>query len=400
MENYKLMLFNQLINCCHNFYLWEYSKTGTLITPISAETEALEKCFQICFFQSNPPQELLSSGMPIIVSSPMQMLWIAIPSLRQTEPERIYVLGPFFIGEMTENNLDLMLVRKGLSKVLRKQILSIFQELPIISWNLMQNYTIMMFNCITDKQITAKDFRFFNQLEQDPPPQYTPANKYIVHGTYQAEQKMLQMVRNGNLEVLDYIDTMANIGELGTLSNNNLLRQMQNTTEVSIILFSRAAIEGGLSPELSYNLADYYFQAVEACHSMNELVPITNAMHHDFVERVHKCKIQNYSHAVSQCCDYIMTHLEEEISIADLATHTGYTNYYCSKKFKQETGMTPAQYIKQARLEAAANLLRTSIEELQDIASRFKFGSQSYFTDSFRKYFGVSPREYRNSSPN
>lgn len=393
MENFKLILFEQMLNCCHNFYFWEYTDNMQLISSTCNEPEALNQCFQICFSPESVAEDLCSVETPIIVGSPMQMLWISIPY--HPEHRRIYVLGPFFVGDVTDKNLDLILVRKGLSKTLRNKILSVFQNLPVISWNLMINYTIMMFNCITNNCISQKDIRFFNQIDPDIPINTLKKGNYTIHGTYQAEQKMLKMVKDGNLDVLDYLNTVSNIGEIGTLSNNNLLRQMQNATEVSITLFSRAAIEGGLSPELSYNLADYYFQAVESCLSISELIPVTNAMHRDFVERVHKCKTQQYSKPVTECCDYIMMHLEENISIADLAAHTGYTNYYCSKKFKSETGMTPAQYIRKARLDAAANLLKTSNEEIQEIASRYKFGSQSYFTDSFRQQFGCSPRDYR-----
>lgn len=221
---------------------------------------------------------------------------------------------------------------------------------------------------------------------------------YTTHGTYQSEQTMVQMVRDGNLELLSYLDTIATTGQIGKLSNGDFMRQMKNSAEVGIILCSRAAIDGGISPELSYNLADQYFQAIESCQDLSDLTSVSNTMYRDYVERVHKLKMQQYSKPIAACCDYIMMHLEEEIAITDLAHHVGYSDYYCSKKFKKETGMTPAEYIRRKRLEAAANLLTSSNDDIQEIAARLQFGSQSYFTDSFRKLYGVSPREYRSAA--
>ncbi|RHR33037.1 AraC family transcriptional regulator [Clostridium sp. AF19-22AC] len=402
MEKYrtKLMLFEEMACCCHNFYFWEYNKELELIKSSCQNSEAFNQCFQICFRQADFSDEIFQSPSPIIVSSSIQMMWIAIPYLCSPENFRLHVLGPFFISDVSSHNLDLNLLRKGLPKTLRQQIVNLSHTLPLISWNHMIDYTIMMAHCISDSQISSSDIRFFTQPETNAAKSgLTGSKPYTAHGTYHAEQKMLQMVREGNLEIFHYLDTLSSTGEIGTLCTDNMLRQMQNSVEVSIVLFSRASIEGGLNPELAYNLADQYFQAVEGCHSLSELSTIANTMHRDFVERVHKCKIQQYSKLIGQCCDYITLHLEEDISISDLASLTGYSDYYCSKKFKKETGKTPAQYIKEARLKAAANLLTTSNEDIQEIAARYRFGSQSYFTDSFRRQYGMSPREYRLKSP-
>lgn len=70
-------------------------------------------------------------------------------------------------------------------------------------------------------------------------------------------------------------------------------------------------------------------------------------------------------------------------------------DYYFSKKFKQEVGITLAEYIRSKRLERAAMLLQSTNEDVQAIAMRLQFCSQSYFTDSFRKKYGISPSKYR-----
>lgn len=78
-----------------------------------------------------------------------------------------------------------------------------------------------------------------------------------------------------------------------------------------------------------------------------------------------------------------------------LAQLTGYSEYYLGKKFKRETGQTPSEYIRCQRLQRAALLLRSTGEDVQDISEKLQFCSQSYFADSFRRLFGISPTEYR-----
>ena len=57
--------------------------------------------------------------------------------------------------------------------------------------------------------------------------------------------------------------------------------------------------------------------------------------------------------------------------------------------------MSPADYIRDKRLERAASLLKTTDMGIQEIAAQLQFCSHSYFTDSFRRKYGVSPAKYR-----
>jgi AraC-like DNA-binding protein len=399
MESYriKLMLFQQMVCCCHNFYFWEYDKDYNILQCNCKEPEAFHQCLMIELSQNDLTPEERSSCMPIVISSSIHMMWIALPFNSTDSGEILHILGPFFIDDVSQNKLDLMLLRKGIGKKFREQITSVISTLPVISWNLMQDYCIMMCNAITDKQIRRSDIFFHSdQIIEDLTADASAVSQEpMTHGTYLAEQKMLQMVRDGNMEVLNYMHELASVGQLGKLANGDSLRQMQNSLEVSVILFSRAAIDGGLSPELSLSLTDHYFQLIEAIHSIGELSPIASAMQRDFVERVHQIKMQQYSKPIAMCCDFITLHLEEPLSIAELAAQIGYSDYYCSKKFKKETGMSPQQYIKKARLEAAANLLAATNDDISEIASRYQFGSLSYFSDCFKKAYGMSPSEYR-----
>ena len=137
------------------------------------------------------------------------------------------------------------------------------------------------------------------------------------------------------------------------------------------------------------------FKNVEAAKSLSELTGVATTMHRDFVERVHAVRTQKLSREIEAACSYIERHLEEELSIASLASYAGYMEYYFSRKFKRELGLTPAEYIRKKRLEKAALLLRSSDLDAQQIATRLQFCSQSYFTDCFRKEYGISPTKYR-----
>jgi transcriptional regulator GlxA family with amidase domain len=65
------------------------------------------------------------------------------------------------------------------------------------------------------------------------------------------------------------------------------------------------------------------------------------------------------------------------------------------RRCKESLGCGPMQYLRLLRLEAAAELLRTTHEQINQIAQQVGFPDARYFRRSFKEYFGISPGEYR-----
>jgi len=63
--------------------------------------------------------------------------------------------------------------------------------------------------------------------------------------------------------------------------------------------------------------------------------------------------------------------------------------------FKQETGTSPAQYLKDFRLRKAELMLRTTFLSVKQILKRVGLGSNSHFVRDFRKIHGMTPTTYR-----
>lgn len=393
----RVALFRDMVSCCHNLYLWTYDCAMHLLDSNCPEQTPMHNLLRMSIGEGDFLGALAEREAPMLITNAMDMVWLATPLTESGELVRVYVLGPLFLDDMSTQEVEAQLVQHGMPQALREEMLRFLRTLPIISWSRVQEYGIMFQCCVTGDRISVSDLRFYNHTPSASGKEPMPINQ-DVHGTYQAEQEMLRMVREGDLRLKEHLDLMAVTGSVGKLSNGDPMRQAKNTVLVCTTLFSRAAIEGGLDPELSYTLTDRYFQAVEASRTYPELYEVTSAMQTDFVQRVHRYRMSQYSHAIQLCCDYISLHLEEEITLEQLAVQTGYAAYYLSKKFKKETGKTPADYIRQQRLERAAYLLRTTQEDVQTISIRLQFGSQSYFSESFRKEYGMTPTEYRQNN--
>jgi AraC family transcriptional regulator len=92
-------------------------------------------------------------------------------------------------------------------------------------------------------------------------------------------------------------------------------------------------------------------------------------------------------------------HLGSDLSLNDLALEAGYSNGHFLRMFRASTGSTPHHFYLSLRLERAKDrLAREETTRIVDIASECGFSTQSYFTDMFRRRFGVTPSSFRRQS--
>jgi len=85
----------------------------------------------------------------------------------------------------------------------------------------------------------------------------------------------------------------------------------------------------------------------------------------------------------------------EDYSIADLAAVCGMSLRTFQRHFKKEVGCCPLSFVLIGRLNIARRLLQTTALSISDVAEYCRFKSLSHFTRTFKKYTGVTPREFQ-----
>lgn len=92
---------------------------------------------------------------------------------------------------------------------------------------------------------------------------------------------------------------------------------------------------------------------------------------------------------------YIKEHLKEEITLADLARTAMISPWYSHRLFTEQTGISPANYVRKLRLTEAAKRLRSEPTQITELAFEYGFGSVDGFTRAFTREFGMTPSAYR-----
>ena len=92
--------------------------------------------------------------------------------------------------------------------------------------------------------------------------------------------------------------------------------------------------------------------------------------------------------------DYIRAHLNDRITLADLARSAFFSPWYAARIFRELTGLAPADYIRRLKLSASAIRLRDEKTRVTDVAFDLGFGSVDGYQRAFFREFGCNPREY------
>jgi len=92
---------------------------------------------------------------------------------------------------------------------------------------------------------------------------------------------------------------------------------------------------------------------------------------------------------------YISEHFAEKLTIKQLASLAGLSDYHFIRTFKKQTGFTPHEYIFNTRMNSARYLLKNSALSVKDICFSTGFSCESIFCTAFKRAEGMTPAQYR-----
>jgi AraC-like DNA-binding protein len=101
------------------------------------------------------------------------------------------------------------------------------------------------------------------------------------------------------------------------------------------------------------------------------------------------------SPVITRAKAFIMEHLDEDLTLAQVARSVCMSSYYFCKTFKKATGLTYIDYLSRVRIEKVKQLLLNPHTRISEAAFATGFQSLSQFNRTFRRIAGESPSRYR-----
>ena len=209
---------------------------------------------------------------------------------------------------------------------------------------------------------------------------------------FEKERLLLSETRAGNMENARaaYNDLMAHLILYEHYDADDLKYRLIELCS----LLSRSSIERGADATIILDLNKKLIQEILNSYGIDE---ITYKIHDNldiFTESLFFTSEKN-NKLIRKTTEYIHSHSSEKLSLSELAKTLGITAPYLSMLFKQITGLTFRDYLNKVRVEEAKRLLISTDYQIMEIAVACGFNDQSYFTKVFKKYTGLSPRNFR-----
>ena len=391
----RMSSFLDLLLQTHQLYAWTYDANMQLLHTTYPEDDyqGYDTLFQI---QVVPMIKAAKANYtPHIIYSFFNLAWLIDFEVHDGKLQKVYVLGPTFTGENSYNELVKEMDRRHLSIKTRTAVAKTIKALPIIASNILYTFVSELHYLLYDSTRDVPELiHIQNNGTAEVPLPSLVSNQH--HGIWAAEQRFLQLFKDGNPDFQKALSESSHLSSGVQHNSKDSLRAAKNNNFVLLTLISRASIEGGVSPDIAYDLCDFFAQRIEDATSQVENGNVTTELLQIYFKKVCESKENaGVSSIIKNCCDYIGIHINEKLSINELAERAGYSEYYFSRKFKQEMGCTLTEYIMREKIERAKVLLSTTRMSIMEISIELSFNSRSYFSDTFQKNTGISPGEYR-----
>ncbi len=296
----------------------------------------------------------------------------------------------------------------GIEETHRESFAIAMQSIPAISLESFAQMICFMHDYLNNERLSLKDLLISEETQEDIRRSIVeeqsldtaisdPINK-AGHDTLAFEQTMMQLIGEGDIAGVTELISKMPPGRMGQLSAEQL-RQQKNTFIVAATLESRAAITGGMEQEEAFSLSDSYIQR---CELLNDIPSISNLQYRmvmDYTSRVEKLRFgQNPSRFVLDIANHVRRHLSDNIRTSDIAKSLFLSREHLSTRFKRETGVSLTEYIHHKKIEEAKRLLKSTNKSIAEIGNYLAYSSQSHFQNTFKRYTGTTPGEYRSNT--
>jgi YesN/AraC family two-component response regulator len=313
------------------------------------------------------------------------------------------IVGPSVQSELSEEMIKGIINDFGISKK-KNDVIHYFKSLPVLSNLKLINASMLLYYMIYNVKLDIATIVQQNKLLEKKTIEIENVDLTIskrrqalsFHHDPLLEKKIFQCIKEGRKEaLLQNLRLLLKKEELGVLSKTSHLRSQKNLAIAGITLATRYAIEGGLHPEIAYTLSDLYIQNLEELKDSKAVDSFLEDALCEFAERVQNSQKQKYTKPIRICLNYIFTHLYEKITLSKLAEIVAMNPNYLSVLFKKEVGISLSEYIQRAKVEEAKKLITFTNYSLSEIYTLLNFYDQSYFTKVFKKFTGVTPKQFK-----
>lgn len=210
---------------------------------------------------------------------------------------------------------------------------------------------------------------------------------------YEKEKDLITKVKTGNVSEAKGIlnDLLGYV----LFSEGNSLDIVKSRAIELCSLLSRAAIEGGAATDSILKINNQFLKTLQQVTSMDTLCYKLQETVEVFTDSMFNSIPTKNNELIKRAIAYIARNYAFKITLEEVAEQVHLNPSYFSTIFKQSCGSSFKEYLNMVRIEESKRLLANTNYSVIDIAIATGFEDQSYFSKVFKKYTGLTPKQFR-----
>ena len=259
---------------------------------------------------------------------------------------------------------------------------------------------------IFDNELTIEAYSFKGVMQKFP----NHFHKHYVIGFIERGERKLSclnkeyIVGSGDITIFNPYDvhTCEQINELPldyrclNISEEIMEKIIKNITEIKVnINFSSTVITNLYLSSLIKELHSLITEKSKEFRKEEVFILII-----EYLIKYYSISVENnypikQSKNIKKVCEFLEKNFDKNISLDILTSLTDFSKYHLLRSFTKETGITPYGYLETIRIEKAKNFLERKISPAET-AFLTGFSDQSHFSNFFKKFIGLTPKQYQN----
>ena len=325
--------------------------------------------------------------------------------LPQTEEPVYAYIGPYTKRHISKQDILTLADKFHVAPGNLTQLEKFYTDLPILSddsvlFTLL--YTLGEYIWGDDNHFTIQDDFYipFYSLDSVTPipdiqtPEDAQLSIQILEKRYEAEQQLIQAVTNGQVHKAELFFANMTSGQFEQRTSSPV-RDLKNYGIILNTLLRKAAEGATVHPIHIDAISSQYAKKIEAATSEAACLALYKEMVRKYCLLVKNHSLKGYSLLIRKVITKIDYDLTADLSLKVQAEYLNVNPSYLSTLFKKETGLTLTEYINRKRIDHALLLLNSTDMQIQMIAQHCGITDVNYFTKTFKKIVGKTPKEYR-----
>lgn len=362
--------------------------------------EGLEILQSMMMTQTEPFRELKDD----VVYSIRDAMALGMYVLKLPQCREVLLVGPYLTQDVTEHDVMELMERCGLPMELLPVFRRFYESITFISdegillamitsmaqtiWGHEDRYTMEYVE-------SARLLEGLRGMEESCLTEVTEAASIkLMEERYAVERRLMYAVAHGQTHQAQMI--ISQIGEAAYEQRTaDPLRNLKNYAIVCNTLMRKAAEEGQVHPLHIDKLSSTLARKIETLHTVDEAVHFIRNMVHKYCLLVKNHSMKGYSQLVQHVILRVDSDLTADLSLKAHAEFLNVNPSYLSTLFRRETGMTLTEYVNRQRIEHGIFLLNATDMQVQTIAQYCGIPDVNYFTKTFKRLIGKTPKAYR-----